>query len=68
MTTTTGRKVIFYLNDDIVEKADKIAEKMSREFGEPVSRSAAVRRLIDRFFVTECSPDRTMTADTDKAA
>lgn len=68
MSTTTGRKVIFILDATSDEKVNEIAEQMSREYGVPVSRSAAVRRLIELFSTPKCSDSRTTTTTTDKSA
>lgn len=42
-------KVMFYLEQEHVDKADAIARALSLEYGVEVSRSAALRKLIEQF-------------------
>lgn len=49
-------------------KLAQIARHLSRQRGEPVSHSAALRTLIEQFFVPESSPERPASAPASDAA
>lgn len=50
------------------ERLTAIAEHMTRRYGVSVSRSAAARRLIDLFFLSECSIEGSTDLQKSKAA
>jgi hypothetical protein len=45
------------------EKLNRIADHMAQQRGEPVSRSEALRSLIDQFSLPACSLERIQTPE-----
>jgi hypothetical protein len=66
--TTETRKVIFVLETEQDEKIDAIAAYLSTELGVPVNRSAAIRVLINRFFLPDWSFNRPKNVTATKSA
>lgn len=66
MSETVDKMALIRLDPVRDEKLDQIAKAMTRDLGVKVSRTAAVRRLIDLYTLRPV--DRTMDAVTDNAA
>jgi hypothetical protein len=54
----------FYLGPGYQERLTAIAATMTRQLGVKVTRSAAVRRLIDDFFTSHCSSEYPAITET----
>jgi hypothetical protein len=68
MTTDAELKQsLFLFTHEQDRKVDAIAEALSQELGVRVSRSAAMRLLVDRFALPKRPAERMMTADKDAA-
>lgn len=54
------------LEQRLIEKAGAIADHLKRQMGVPVSRSAAVALLIDRFMLPDWSTNSILLVDQDE--
>ncbi len=68
MTAPANKMALIRLDAARDQKLDAIAEAMSAELGVPVSRTAAVRRMIDLFYLPKNSVERIKDVETKSAA
>lgn len=68
MTTDAELKnTLFLFTPKQDRKVDQIAEALSQELGVKLSRSAAMRLLVDRFVLPQRPAEQTMTVAQDAA-